>query len=66
MAPQLLPAAMVAGPCCVLGAAAPLANDSPVDAAAGQGAASDDLSSPDERSEEEQGGTDDEELAAGI
>jgi hypothetical protein len=53
---------MVAGPCCVFGATAPPANDSPVDAAAGRGAASDGSSSPDERSEEEQGGTDDEEL----
>jgi hypothetical protein len=48
LAPQLLPAAMVAGPCCVFGATAPPASDSPPDAAAQRGAASDSLPSSDE------------------
>jgi hypothetical protein len=48
LAPQLLPAAMVVGPCCVFGATAPPASDSPPDAAAQRGAASDSLPSSDE------------------
>ena len=36
------------GPCCVLGASAPLVSDSPPDAAAQRGAASDSLPSSDE------------------
>ena len=62
MAPQLLPAAMVAGPCCVFGATA---NDGPPDVVVGDGAAPDGVASSDD-SEEERGGTssseDDEEL----
>ena len=53
---------MVAGPCCVFGAAA---NDAPPDVVVGDGAAPDDVASSDD-SEEERGGTssseDDEEL----
>ena len=53
MAPQLLPPAMVAGPCCVFGAAA---NDAPPDVVVGEGAASDGVASFD-HFEEERGGT---------
>ena len=53
MAPQLLPAAMVAGPCCVFGATA---KDGPPDVVVGEGATSDGVASFD-GFEEERGGT---------
>ena len=54
MAPQLLPAAMTAGPCCVfIRATAPPANDAPPDAVAGEGAAPDGVASDADFDEEQ-------------